>query len=56
MNARLFPLGEAVGGHAFLGMDERGRIFLVGHQVRLLGNDIYEGLENLLVGRRPGKD
>jgi hypothetical protein len=53
VGADVFPLGEVLEGNAFLGMDEKGRVFLVGDQIALLGNDIYAGLEALLLGLSP---
>jgi hypothetical protein len=49
----LFPLGEAVGGHAFLAVDALGRVYLVADDILFLASDIYEGIEALVQGLRP---
>jgi hypothetical protein len=48
----IFPLGEALDGNVFLGMDESGRVFLVADRITPLGDDIYSALDALLLGRR----
>jgi hypothetical protein len=48
----LFPLGEAHGGHAFLGIDRAGTVYLVGDFLARLENDIYSSLDAILEGRR----
>lgn len=50
LNTRLYPLGEAVGGHYFLTIGENERVYLLMQNVELLGNNIDEALENLIVG------
>lgn len=49
----LFPLGEAYNGHAFLAIDGTGRVFLLGDTIQLLGTNIYDALDAILVGRLP---
>lgn len=49
----LFPLGEAFDGHAFLGIDRLGRVYLVGDDIRVLGNSIEIALDAILDGRLP---
>jgi hypothetical protein len=53
LGANLFPLGEALGGHVFLAIDEAGRVYLVGDEIHALGSNIYQALDNLLMGRQP---
>jgi hypothetical protein len=49
----LFPIGEAYDGHAFLGIDEEGAVYLVGDSLDLLGREIYSSLDAILEGRLP---
>lgn len=49
----LFPIGEAYDGHAFLGIDESGAVYLVGDTLDRLGRDIYSSLDAILEGRLP---
>jgi hypothetical protein len=49
----VFPLGEAYGGHAFIGIDEKGMVYLVGDALKLLGRDMYEAADAVLEGRLP---
>lgn len=49
----LFPLGEAFDGQAFLAMDSIGRVYLVGDTIQLMGADMREALDSILVGRLP---
>ncbi len=53
VGGRLFPLGEAIGGHAFLAIAEDGRVFLVADEVAELGKSIYEAVEALVIGLLP---
>jgi hypothetical protein len=46
----LFPLGEAFEGQAFLAMDPLGRVFMVGDTLQLIGADIRDALETILIG------
>jgi hypothetical protein len=50
---QLVPIGEAGDGAAFLAVDEAGRTYLALDDVLLLsGDNIYEAIEALVVGRR----
>jgi SUKH-3 immunity protein len=49
----LFPIGEAYDGHAFLGIDEAGVVYLVGDSLHRLGENIYCALDAVLEGRLP---
>ena len=51
----LFPIGEAYDGHAFLGIDHAGAVYLVGDSLDRLGNDIYSSLDAILEGRLPAR-
>jgi hypothetical protein len=53
VGARLYPLGEAMGGHAFLAMAEDGRIFFLMDDTRYLGPSFDEALESLIEGKLP---
>lgn len=57
LGTQLFPLGEAFDGHAFLGTDSAGKIYLVGDELEFVGEDIYGAVEAILQGtharRRP---
>lgn len=46
----LYPLGEASGGNYFLAIGESGLVFLLMQDVRLLGQNIEEALEKLILG------
>lgn len=46
----LYPLGEASGGHYFLALGENGQVFLLMQDIRLLGENIEEALERLILG------
>jgi hypothetical protein len=48
----MFPLGELDGGHAFLGIDTTGAVFLVEGWLARLGDDIYAALDATLEGRK----
>ena len=49
----LFPLGEDANGTGFLAIDDSGRVFAVGDgPLLLIGNDIREALDNLVLGRK----
>lgn len=49
----LFPMGESIDGHAFLGIDKAGVVFWVGDAIHRIGDNIYDALDSVLVGRRP---
>jgi hypothetical protein len=51
---QLIPIGEAGDGEAFLAADDAGRTYLaLDAFVALVGHNIYEAIEALVVGRRP---
>jgi hypothetical protein len=49
---RLFPLGEAAGGHAFLAISDAGHAFLLADSLLPIGSSIEEAIRNLVEGRR----
>jgi len=51
LGARLFPLGEGIGGHAFLAVAEDGRSFLIGDDLLFVGRSVEEGIAALVEGR-----
>ena len=56
LKTRLYPLGEAVGGHCFWALGENEHAYLIMEDVRLLGRSLDEALENLIVGIRSTND
>jgi len=48
----LYPLGEIDGGHAFLAIDQQGRIFIVGDIFHYVDASFDAALDRLLTGRR----
>jgi hypothetical protein len=53
VGTRLYPLGEAVGGLGFLAIGENDRVYMLLDDIRLLGNNMDEALEALLIGLQP---
>lgn len=52
LNTNLYPLGEADGGLCFVVIGENGHIYLLEQdEVMLIGRDMEDGLESLLIGR-----
>ncbi|MGW1093504.1 SUKH-3 domain-containing protein [Streptomyces sp. NPDC002596] len=49
---RLFPLGELDHGHAFLGLDEQGELYVVANWLARFGR-MPEAMENLVLGVMP---
>jgi len=53
LDDRLYPLGEAGGGHASIGIDDTGAVYLLfGDQRRRVGQG-RSAVANLLEGRQP---
>ena len=50
LKTTLYPLGEASGGHYFLAIGKNGQVFLLMQDIRLLGQNIEEALEKLILG------
>ena len=50
LRTKLYPLGEASGGHCFWAIGENGDIYLLMNDLILLGNTIEDALEKLLIG------
>jgi SUKH-3 immunity protein of toxin-antitoxin system len=53
LNKDLYPLGEASGGHGFMAMAHTGEVYLLALEILLLGRDIDEALEHLILGVQP---
>jgi hypothetical protein len=49
---RLYPLGEAAEGNAFLGIDEKGEVYIVHDALYWIAPSIAEALEALILGKR----
>jgi hypothetical protein len=52
LGAKLFPIGEALSGQAFLAISEDGQVFLVMDDVWFTGKTFDEALERLIHGIR----
>jgi hypothetical protein len=50
IQAKLYPLGEAEHGHAFLAIDERGQVYLLFGKVYWISETFDAALDNLLNG------
>lgn len=48
----LYPLGETADGHAFLAIDELGRVFFIFGDMFFVGDSFESALENLLLGKK----
>ncbi len=48
---RLFPLGEAMRGNAFLAIGESGRVFLIGDEIAFVGRTMTEAIDSLIQGK-----
>jgi hypothetical protein len=53
VDSRLYPLGEAVSGLCFLAIAENDSVYLLMDDIRVVGKNIDEGLEALLIGLEP---
>lgn len=53
LDTRLYPLGEACGGLCFLAIDERGRVYFLMDDLQIVGENIEEALNSLIVGIMP---
>ena len=53
VNTRLYPLGEAVGGLYYLAIGENDRVYMLMEDIRLVGNNMDEAMEALLIGLQP---
>ena len=52
LNTRLYPLGEVANGHCYWAIGENSQIYLLMFDIRLLGKNIDEAFENLIIGRK----
>ena len=55
VNTKLYPLGEAANGHSYWAIGENGNVYLVMFEIGLLGKNIEEALDNLIIGRNPSR-
>lgn len=53
LKMKLYPLGEAFGGHGFLAIAENGQVVLLMQDIQSLGESIEEALEHLVLGVKP---
>jgi hypothetical protein len=53
VGTRLYPIGQASQGQYFLAIGEDERVFLLEQDIRLMGHNIDEALEHLLIGIKP---
>jgi hypothetical protein len=58
LHSCLYPLGEAYGGHLFVAIDDRGRVFLLMDAMWFAGDTFDGALDSLLrgAGRAPEVD
>jgi hypothetical protein len=52
VNTRLYPLGEVENGHLYWAIGENDHVYLLMYDITLLGKNIDEALENLIIGRK----
>lgn len=52
VNTRLYPLGEVHSGYNFWAIGEDNHVYVLMNDIRLLGKDIDDALENLIIGRK----
>lgn len=50
VNTKLYPLGEAAGGHLFWAIGENHHVYLLMNEISLVGKTIEEALERLIIG------
>lgn len=53
LHRSLYPVGEVAHGHAFLAIDERGALYLLMDDLRLLARSPADGLARLIEGVAP---
>lgn len=52
VNTRLYPLGEVYSGYNFWAIGEDNHVYALMENIQLLGKDIDDALENLIIGRK----
>lgn len=52
VNTRLYPLGEVDNGHNYWAIGENKQVYLLMNDIQLLGDNIDEALENLIICRK----
>lgn len=50
VNTKLYPLGEAAGGHLFWAIGENRHVYFLMNEISLVGQNIEEALERLIIG------
>lgn len=55
VNTSLYPLGEAFSGNYYWAIGEDDQLYILMDDIRLLGKNTDEALENLILGRMPQK-
>jgi hypothetical protein len=53
VSTRLYPLGEAFSGNYFWAIGQNDQLYILMDDIQLLGKNIDEALENLILGRMP---
>ncbi len=53
VNTKLYPLGEAATRHYYWTIGENEHVYLLMDDIQLVGTNIDEALENLIIGRQP---
>jgi hypothetical protein len=52
VNTKLYPLGEVANGLGYWAIGENDHIYMLVHTIQLLGQNIDEALDNLILGRQ----
>ena len=55
INTSLYPLGEAAAGYYYWAIGENARVYLLMDELLVLGTDMDNALENLILGRQAKK-
>lgn len=55
VSTKLYPLGEAFSGNYYWAIGEDDQLFVLMDDIQLLGKNIDEAFENLILGRMPQK-
>ena len=51
VNTRLYPLGEVANGTSFWAIGDNEHVYILMNEIQLLGKNIDEALESLIIGR-----
>jgi hypothetical protein len=52
--SKLYPLGEAYGGHVYVAMDEHGGVYLLMDSIQRIGASIRDAVSAIVLGYRIG--